>query len=65
MSGAGTWRQDDVAEDSLQLMIEAGGSFPTDEEVATLMVAGDGPPQVLFFSTNVDKPYGYEIKKNP
>ncbi|MFJ9889560.1 hypothetical protein ACIQRW_27405 [Streptomyces sp. NPDC091287] len=65
VSGAGTWRQDDVAEDSLQLMIEAGGSFPTDEEVATLMVAEDGPPQVLFFSTNVDKPYGYEIEKNP
>lgn len=65
VSGAGTWRQDDVAEDSLQLMIEAGGSFPTDEEVATLMVAEDGPPQVLFFSTNVDKPHGYEIKKNP
>lgn len=65
VSGAGTWRQDDVAEDSLLLMIDVGGSFPTAEEVATLMVAEDGPPQVLFFSTNVDKPYGYEIKKTP
>ncbi|MFJ1798179.1 hypothetical protein [Streptomyces sp. NPDC088180] len=65
VSGAGTWQQQDIDEDSLQLMIDAGGSFPTDEEVATLMVAEDGPPQVLFFSTNVDKPYGYEIEKNP
>ncbi|WP_237725626.1 MULTISPECIES: hypothetical protein [Streptomyces] len=65
VSGAGTWQQQDVDEDSLKLMIDVGGSFPTDEEVATLMVAEDGPPQVLFFSTNVDKPYGYEIEKNP
>ncbi|MEV8445686.1 hypothetical protein [Streptomyces parvus] len=65
VSGAGTWQQQDIDEDSLQLMFDAGGSFPTDEEVATLMVAEDGPPQVLYFSTNVDKPYGYEIEKNP
>lgn len=64
VSGAGTWEQHDVDEDTLLLMIDAGGSFPTDEEVASLMVAEDGPPQVFFFSTNVDKPYGCEIRKN-
>ncbi len=45
-------------------MIDAGGSFADAAQVAVLMVAEDGPPQVLFFSTNVDKPYGYEIRRN-
>ncbi|MEU1217032.1 hypothetical protein ACFYSH_24270 [Streptomyces sp. NPDC005791] len=65
VAGAGTWERDDIDEDSLNLMIDAGGSFADADQIAVLMVAKDGSPQVLFFSTNVDKPYGYEIRKNP
>ncbi|MET9054023.1 hypothetical protein ABZW50_23045 [Streptomyces bacillaris] len=63
VAGSGTWEQD-TDEDRLNLMIDAGGSFTDAKQMAVLMVAEDGPPQVLFFSTNVDKPYGYEIRKN-
>ncbi|MFH9263951.1 hypothetical protein ACH4KN_06745 [Streptomyces sp. NPDC017546] len=66
VAGSGTWNVDDSDEDRLQLRIDAGGSFADADQMAVLMVAEDGPPQVLFFSTNVDKPYGYELKKkNP
>ncbi|MFI7234417.1 hypothetical protein [Streptomyces cyaneofuscatus] len=64
VAGAGTWERE-TDEDRLNLMIDAGGSFADADQIAVLMVAEDGPPQVLFFSTNVDKPYGYEIEKNP
>ncbi|MFI1190551.1 hypothetical protein [Streptomyces californicus] len=63
VAGSGTWERD-TDEDQVQLMIDAGGSFADAAQVAVLMVAEDGPPQVLFFSTNVDKPYGYEIRRN-
>ncbi|MDW4897309.1 hypothetical protein ACFXOL_29320 [Streptomyces californicus] len=63
VAGSGTWERV-PDEDQVQLMIDAGGSFADAAQVAVLMVAEDGPPQVLFFSTNVDKPYGYEIRRN-
>lgn len=61
LSGAGKWVID-PADDAVELSIEAGGSF-RDGEIASLKVAEGEGPQVLYFETNSEKAYGYEIRK--
>ncbi|MFF8835667.1 hypothetical protein [Streptomyces sp. NPDC015130] len=64
LSGSGTWEpaHDGDKVDDITLYIAAGGSF-TDTQVGSLGVAEGGQDPVLYFSTDIDKWYGFEIRK--
>ncbi|MCX4731096.1 hypothetical protein [Streptomyces sp. NBC_01363] len=49
--------------DSILLSIDAGGSFSEATETEAPGVARSGENPVLYFATDVDKWYGYEIHK--
>ncbi|MFI5768799.1 hypothetical protein ACIA74_09645 [Streptomyces sp. NPDC051658] len=65
VSGSGTWKPegDSDSVDSILLSIDAGGSFSEATETEALGVARSGENPVLYFATDVDKWYGYEIHK--
>ncbi|QES25045.1 hypothetical protein DEJ46_38265 [Streptomyces venezuelae] len=64
LSGSGTWepRYPGDKVDEILLYVEAGGSF-ADTQIANLGVAENGQKPVLYFSTNADEWYGFEIRK--
>ncbi|MEU8530832.1 hypothetical protein AB0C77_35405 [Streptomyces sp. NPDC048629] len=64
LSGSGTWEpvgdRDEV--DEIDLSIDAGGSFE-DKEFGSLEVAQSGDKPVLYFATDSDRWFGFEIRK--
>ncbi|MFF0260500.1 hypothetical protein [Streptomyces microflavus] len=67
LSGSGTWELEEPSDrdtvESIRLNVDAVGSFTGGSEIAELRVARGGDKPVLYFATNVDKWYGFEISK--
>ncbi len=66
--GAGEWELGDPGEGSerdseVYLYIEEGGSFSNGPDVGWLRVEDGGKNPVMFFQVNVDKEYGYQIRR--
>ncbi|WP_410536815.1 hypothetical protein [Streptomyces sp. KL2] len=63
LSGEGTWEfAYDEPSTGIHLRIEAGGSF-SDPEIASLESIEEDGRTRMYFSVNVDKMYGYEIRR--
>ncbi|MFJ4824894.1 hypothetical protein ACIP5L_16625 [Streptomyces bacillaris] len=62
LAGAGTWELENRR--NIEVMYEKGGSFSYAES-GEIAIAESGKNPVLYFSTNSDKGYGYEIRKVP
>lgn len=65
LSGRGNWELEGNSRrsDSIELRFAAGGSFRDDAESTLLQVAKGGDHPVLYFDTNSDKGYGYEVRR--
>ncbi|GAA2776217.1 hypothetical protein GCM10010521_63690 [Streptomyces rameus] len=65
LSGRGSWELEGNTRrsDSVELRFAAGGSFRDDSESTLLRVAKGGDRPVLYFDTNSDKGYGYEVRR--
>ncbi|MFI0813235.1 hypothetical protein [Streptomyces echinatus] len=65
LSGRGNWELegDTRRSDSIELRFAAGGSFRDDSESTLLQVAKGGDHPSLYFDTNSDKGYGYEVRR--
>ncbi|MFI7869408.1 hypothetical protein [Streptomyces salinarius] len=65
LSGRGEWELDggDEKSGTIELLFDAGGSFPDDSEATLLQVKETGEHPVLYFDTNPDKAYGYEVRR--
>ncbi|MGC9442022.1 hypothetical protein [Streptomyces sp. WG5] len=65
LSGEGEWELDgdDGKSGAIELGFDAGGSFSDDSESALLQVKEAGDSPVLYFDTNPDKAYGYEVRR--
>ncbi|MGW7415781.1 hypothetical protein [Streptomyces sp. NPDC054863] len=65
VSGSGTWKP--VGESGsvalVSLFIDAGGSFAESTATEELGVARSGEKPALYFATDPDKWYGFEIRK--
>ncbi|MEW9511974.1 hypothetical protein [Streptomyces bacillaris] len=60
LTGAGTWELEHQR--FIELSYEKGGSF-SDTETGSMGIAETGKDPVLYFSTDSDKEYGYEVRK--
>ncbi|MFD3515700.1 hypothetical protein [Streptomyces sp. NPDC058657] len=65
VSGSGTWTPvgDSGSVTTISLSIAAGGSFAEGTDAEELGVARSGEGPVLYFSTDPDKWYGFELRK--
>lgn len=64
LSGRGEWSLDgdDDHSSTIELRFEAGGSF-SDFEATLLQVEEGGDHPTLYFDTDADKGYGYEVRR--
>ncbi|MGW5213796.1 hypothetical protein ACWEQO_22000 [Streptomyces sp. NPDC004051] len=62
-SGGGQVEFDDDRSGTVELSFAAAGSFSDDPEFTLLQVQEAGDRPVLYFDTNPDKEYGYEIRR--
>ncbi|MGV9287857.1 hypothetical protein [Streptomyces sp. NPDC003719] len=64
LSGAGEWELDGGGTSgTVELGFDAGGSFSGDGESTLLQVKEAGDRPVLYFDTDADKAYGYEVRR--
>lgn len=65
LSGQGTWELEGSSGrgNSIQLRFQAGGSFPDDSESGLLRVEKADDHPTLYFDSDSDKAYGYEIQR--
>ncbi|MEV6119340.1 MULTISPECIES: hypothetical protein [unclassified Streptomyces] len=65
LSGAGEWELagGDGTSGTIELGFDAGGSFADDSEATVLQVKEAGDRPVLYFDTDADEAYGYEVRR--
>ncbi|MER7717237.1 hypothetical protein ABTX99_09820 [Streptomyces flaveolus] len=65
LSGEGEWELDgdDGTSGTIELGFDAKGSFSDDGESTLLQVKEAGDRPVLYFDTDADKAYGYEVRR--
>ncbi|MFF1548215.1 hypothetical protein [Streptomyces sp. NPDC058291] len=65
LSGRGEWSLDggDDRSSTIELRFDAAGSFSDDSESTLLQVEEAGDHPTLYFDTNPDKRYGYEVRR--
>ncbi|WP_158973233.1 hypothetical protein [Streptomyces griseus] len=65
LSGRGEWSLvgDDDRSDGIELRFDAAGSFSDDSESTLLRVEEAGDHPTLYFDTDADKAYGYEVRR--
>ncbi|MFJ1730856.1 hypothetical protein [Streptomyces sp. NPDC088254] len=65
LSGRGEWSLvgDDDRSSTIELRFDAAGSFSEDSEYTLLQVEEAGDHPTLYFDTDADKWYGYEVRR--
>jgi hypothetical protein len=65
LSGRGEWnlRGDDDRSGTIELLFDAAGSFSQDTESTLLQVEKAGDSPTLYFDTDPDEGYGYEVRR--
>ncbi|WFB11352.1 hypothetical protein LRS74_33220 [Streptomyces sp. LX-29] len=64
IAGSGTWNFDDgEPSSSITLRFDKGGSFPDNSEVELLTITHGGEHPTAYFDIDVDKAYGYEVRR--
>ncbi|WP_432056261.1 hypothetical protein [Streptomyces sp. bgisy022] len=64
LSGSGAWTlADSDRSGTIELVIDPGGSFADEGATALLQVKEAGKHPVMYFDTNPDRAYGYEVRR--
>ncbi|PSM38354.1 hypothetical protein C6Y14_37135 [Streptomyces dioscori] len=65
ISGEGTWELEGGRDQggSIELPIDKGGSFSDDSGSALLQIQRGGDEPEMYFDTDPDKEYGYEVRR--
>ncbi|MCW8097788.1 hypothetical protein [Streptomyces tauricus] len=65
IAGEGTWQLEGGRDQgaALELLIDKGGSFSNASETALLQLQQGGENPRMYFDTNPDKEYGYEVRR--